>query len=219
MDVDPDLRVKCENCGKRVVDGVARERWPFSTGYCICSLSSPVLNAPPPNPPVLVISPELPLTVRTAAFVPQSEVQLTIKANLIDAEPAPPVEATVESAVPEAAVVAIPSTAVAAPTAVTEGTAPVIPAKFELVEKLGEGGMGSVFRVRDKQLNSDNAIKMMKPELMKDRAALKRFEKEAAAVGDLTHPNIVQVFGYDATEGATPYLMMEISTASFWRNC
>jgi len=79
---------------------------------------------------------------------------------------------------------------------------------FNLVETLGEGGMGKVFRAHNKALDKDMAIKVMKPELVGDRAARKRFEKEAAAAGALTHPNIAQVFSCSAN-GDTPFLVME----------
>jgi serine/threonine protein kinase len=85
---------------------------------------------------------------------------------------------------------------------------PELPDKYRLVEKLGEGGMGTVYRVRDMELERELAIKVMKREFVGDRAALKRFQKEAAAAGDLTHPNIAQVYG-SSFETASPYLVME----------
>jgi len=79
---------------------------------------------------------------------------------------------------------------------------------FNLIEKLGEGGMGTVFRARDRVLNREMAIKVMRADLVEDRAAIKRFQKEAAAAGDLTHPNIAQVYKCSIDETA-PYMVME----------
>jgi serine/threonine-protein kinase len=79
---------------------------------------------------------------------------------------------------------------------------------FNLIEKLGEGGMGTVFRARDRVLNREMAIKVMRADLVGDRAAVKRFQKEAAAAGDLTHPNIAQVYKCSVDEAA-PYMVME----------
>jgi len=85
---------------------------------------------------------------------------------------------------------------------------PELLGSFNLIEKLGEGGMGTVFRARDRVLNREMAIKVMRAELVGDRAAIKRFQKEAAAAGDLTHPNIAQVYKCSADESA-PYMVME----------
>ena len=67
---------------------------------------------------------------------------------------------------------------------------------FELLEKVGQGGMGAVYRARQVAADRIVALKLMKPKLAKDTSHLERFLREAKASGRLKHPNIVQ--GIDA---------------------
>jgi tRNA A-37 threonylcarbamoyl transferase component Bud32 len=83
-----------------------------------------------------------------------------------------------------------------------------LPDNYRVMEKVGEGGMGQVFRVEDQALKQQLAVKMMNPQYIGDQTARKRFEKEAAAAGDLTHANIAQVYNC-STEGESPYILME----------
>jgi serine/threonine protein kinase/Tol biopolymer transport system component len=82
---------------------------------------------------------------------------------------------------------------------------------FEVVAKLGEGGMGEVYRARDTKLDRDVAIKVLPKHLSADPEALARFEREAKAVAALSHPNILDIhdFGRDAASG-TAYAVMEL---------
>ena len=93
------------------------------------------------------------------------------------------------------------------PKPVDAGTPPL----YRIKEKIGEGGMGSVFLAENKDLLGQVAVKVMKTELVNDRVALKRFEKEVQAISQLTHPNIVQVLGYSAESNSQskPYMVME----------
>jgi len=65
---------------------------------------------------------------------------------------------------------------------------------YEVFEKLGEGGMGEVYRARDEKLNRDVAIKALPTALSQDGDRLRRFEQEAQAAGALNHPNILAVY-------------------------
>jgi serine/threonine protein kinase len=69
-------------------------------------------------------------------------------------------------------------------------------AGFELLEQVGRGGMGTVYRARQTKMGRDVALKLMKPRLAKDSRYLERFLREARASARLSHPNIVQ--GIDA---------------------
>lgn len=82
--------------------------------------------------------------------------------------------------------------------------------KYEFMALLGEGGMGRVFKVRDRSLGKHFAVKAIRPELLEDKAALKRFESEATGAVGLSHPNLVSVYGMKVTEdGKQPYLLMD----------
>ncbi|HEV2664357.1 MAG TPA: hypothetical protein VG324_05575 [Blastocatellia bacterium] len=62
--------------------------------------------------------------------------------------------------------------------------------RYEIRSKIGEGGMGEVYRARDTQLGRDVAIKVLPPTFSVDQDRLRRFEQEACAAGALNHPNI-----------------------------
>lgn len=80
--------------------------------------------------------------------------------------------------------------------------------RYEILEELGHGGMGTVYKARQKFVGRLVAFKVLPPALRQDAEALTRFEREAAALGRLKHPHLVSVF--DAgVEGGFPYLAME----------
>src|ERR1700719_3440120 len=79
---------------------------------------------------------------------------------------------------------------------------------YRVVEQIGAGGMGVVYRAHDEQLERDVAIKVLPAGLLADEAARRRFRKEALALAKLTHPNIAAV--YDVGEQCgVDYLVME----------
>src|SRR5689334_12254886 len=80
---------------------------------------------------------------------------------------------------------------------------------YEIVSRLGAGGMGEVFRARDSKLDRDVAIKVLPPQLADSATALARFEREAKAVAALAHPNILSIFDF-GTEGGVAYAVMEL---------
>src|SRR5688572_5194065 len=80
--------------------------------------------------------------------------------------------------------------------------------RFEIVEHLGSGGMGEVYRARDPKFRRDVAIKILPADYTKDPERLQRFEQEAQAVGMLNHPNILSVYDTGMTDGS-PYLVSE----------
>jgi serine/threonine protein kinase len=80
---------------------------------------------------------------------------------------------------------------------------------YEIVEPLGAGGMGEVYRAKDTRLQRDVAIKVVPEHLAKDRDALTRFEREAQAVAALSHPNILAIHDV-GTEGDTSYAVTEL---------
>ncbi|HEY9786289.1 MAG TPA: serine/threonine-protein kinase [Candidatus Obscuribacterales bacterium] len=80
---------------------------------------------------------------------------------------------------------------------------------YEVLSLLGHGGMGYVYKVKDKTVNKDFAIKVLRPELASDEQAISRFQQEVDAVKMLTHPNLVSVYGQGRLANGTPYLVMD----------
>ena len=77
---------------------------------------------------------------------------------------------------------------------------------YEVIEPLGAGGMGEVYRARDPRLGRDVAIKVMTR--LSDRAQARRFQQEARAVAALSHPNVLSIF--DIGAGERPFLVTEL---------
>jgi serine/threonine protein kinase len=80
---------------------------------------------------------------------------------------------------------------------------------YRILEKLGEGGMGEVYRARDPRLGRDVAIKVLPRQFAADADRLRRFEQEARAASALNHPNILVVHDVGTHEGA-PFLVTEL---------
>ncbi len=80
---------------------------------------------------------------------------------------------------------------------------------YLVLSKLGEGGMGEVYRARDTALNREVAIKVMPKALAGDPDRLARFQREAESLAALNHPNIAQVYGLERS-GEVPAIVMEL---------
>ena len=105
---------------------------------------------------------------------------------------------------------AFPDGATACPTCLLGGALEAETfAGLELHDELGRGGMGSVFKARHLKLQRDVAVKFLAPEIAADAEARGRFEREARAMGLLSHPHIVQVFDFGTADGEA-YLVMEL---------
>ncbi len=81
---------------------------------------------------------------------------------------------------------------------------------YELRDKIGSGGMGTVYRAFDLLLERSVAVKLMKRELVSDAKALKRFTHEAKICASLNHTNIIHIYVFDEWEGL-PYIVMELA--------
>ena len=81
--------------------------------------------------------------------------------------------------------------------------------RYEMIEKIGNGGMATVYRATDKILKRDVAVKILRDEFTTDEEFIKRFEVEAQSAARLTHPNIVSIYDV-GTEGNLYYIVMEL---------
>jgi eukaryotic-like serine/threonine-protein kinase len=80
---------------------------------------------------------------------------------------------------------------------------------YQVLEKIGAGGMGDVFRAHDERLGRDVALKLIRPSSSANHDHLRRFEQEARAAAALNHPNIVAIYDV-GFQGETPYIVSEL---------
>ena len=80
---------------------------------------------------------------------------------------------------------------------------------FDISAKLGEGGMGEVYRARDTQLDREVAIKVLPEAFTTDPERLARFEREAKVLAALNHPNISSIYGLEKIDGKQ-FLVLEL---------
>jgi serine/threonine-protein kinase len=85
----------------------------------------------------------------------------------------------------------------------------VLLGQFEILASCGRGAMGTVYRARQTTMDRTVAIKVLRRDMLRDPAVVKRFHREARAVARLSHPNIVTVFLIGETDDGLPYLVME----------
>ena len=80
---------------------------------------------------------------------------------------------------------------------------------YQILSRLGAGGMGEVYRARDAKLGRDVAIKVLPPAFTADRERLARFDREARLLASLNHPHIGAIYGVEAIDGQ-PALILEL---------
>ena len=86
--------------------------------------------------------------------------------------------------------------------------------RFKIIKKLGEGGMGVVYKAKDIKLKRTVALKFLSEKFLEHEEQEKRFVREAQTVGLLDHPNICSVYGIDRAEGRTYIVMSYIEGQS-----
>ncbi len=80
--------------------------------------------------------------------------------------------------------------------------------RYEVLEELGKGGMGEVYRVRDRTLNEEMALKVLKPEIAADKDVIERFKNELKFARRIAHRNVCRMYDLNE-EKETPYITME----------
>jgi serine/threonine-protein kinase len=88
-----------------------------------------------------------------------------------------------------------------------EGT--VVRGKYQIIQKVGQGAMGAVYKALHMHFKEMRALKVMAAEVASDKAFVKRFEQEAILARKLQHPNAVRVDDIDETEDGQPFIVME----------
>ena len=88
-------------------------------------------------------------------------------------------------------------------------TGMIIAERYEILGKIGTGGMADVYKAKDHKLNRFVAVKVLKPEFREDTTFIRKFRSEAQAAAGLTHPNIVNVFDV-GDDGGVYYIVMEL---------
>lgn len=86
---------------------------------------------------------------------------------------------------------------------------PNISEHYQVLKLIGEGGMGSVYEVRDLEHDEIVAVKVLQSNLTDDKAALKRFEQEAQAAQNLSHPNLGATYKHGLTVDGAPYIVLD----------
>jgi serine/threonine-protein kinase len=89
--------------------------------------------------------------------------------------------------------------------------------KYEIVDQLGSGSMGIVYRAIDKTLDRKVALKVLRPESQLDLEIAERFRREARACAQLHHPNLVTIYELGEAEGGVIYIAMELLDGVDWR--
>ena len=85
----------------------------------------------------------------------------------------------------------------------------ITPSWGDLTAKIGEGGMGEVYRARDTKLERDVALKVLPEAFTSDPDRLARFEREAKVLASLNHPNIGGIYGLEEADGTKALVLVE----------
>jgi serine/threonine protein kinase len=88
----------------------------------------------------------------------------------------------------------------------------ILDSKYHLLERLGSGGMGSVYRARRLHIGDDVAVKLLSHDLVRDRTAIERFRREARSAAMIRHSNVVTIYDFNDAQDKNnePYIVMEL---------
>ena len=93
----------------------------------------------------------------------------------------------------------------------------VIDERYEILERIGEGGMGVVYKARQLSIDRIVAIKMLNSQMAQDPSWVQRFNNEARACSQLQHPNTIRMFEFGTTRDNRPFMAMEFLTGESLR--
>jgi serine/threonine-protein kinase len=85
----------------------------------------------------------------------------------------------------------------------------ILNGKFQILQKIGSGGMGAVYKALQPEMNRMVGVKILHPKLANRKDLVSRFRREARAMSQLTHPNTVKVFDYGELDDGSLYIIME----------
>ena len=88
-------------------------------------------------------------------------------------------------------------------------------AHYRVLEKIGAGGMGEVYRAYDTRLGRDVALKVLPEAFARDAERMARFEREAKVLASLNHPNIASIYGLEESNGARALVMELVEGPTF----
>ena len=86
----------------------------------------------------------------------------------------------------------------------------ILAGQYKIVDVLGQGGMGTVYRGTQVSIDRTVAIKLISKEFSTDLESIKRFQREAKITSKLTHPNTIRLYDFGLTDDGLPYLVMEL---------
>jgi eukaryotic-like serine/threonine-protein kinase len=92
---------------------------------------------------------------------------------------------------------------------------PAIIGEYEIIRKIGEGGLAEIYLARQRSLNRKVAIKMLHIRLSEESELIRRFEREATTLAEMSHPNIVQIFDRGEENGRLYFVMQFVEGTDF----
>ncbi|HEY8090937.1 MAG TPA: protein kinase, partial [Polyangiaceae bacterium] len=85
----------------------------------------------------------------------------------------------------------------------------ILNGQFQILQKIGSGGMGAVYKALQPEMNRMVGVKILHPKLANRKDLVSRFRREARAMSQLTHPNTVKVFMFGELDDGSLYIIME----------
>ena len=132
---------------------------------------------------------------------------LTPPASSADTPTLVPESESAATMVPESPETMVPPSSVAGAASVAEGWAgglqpgTVLGNRYEIIQALGEGGMGAVYKARDRELDRLVALKVIRPDLARNPAIIQRFKQELILARQVTHRNVIRIFDLGEADG------------------